>query len=427
MILEQLSDKLNTSNTPLVKQEVIEILLTRDVLDKALSNKIKPSASAVLKIEELDRKLRENAEKLVQNINLAEYRENFPKPPDAWWWYLDIYAKEKTIKSRPWNRFDWFLRGVRGISLIGNIALSLKLTRLFFSSTSEFLAAVAIVPGILSLFQASKLTETGKKGFDKLLDRVKIPQRFHEFVKLVLTVLMTVFLCLIWWGLPSISNRYKLAGQKSQDQENLASAEEKYLQAIKLDTDNLDAHYNLATLYEELQDFSNAKKQYIIAAKGGFLDAYNNLAYWYIRENKNGEAIDLLNQGLQLLEEKEGNFEGLTDKEKLNFQAQKYGIYKNLGWARFKQKRYDDSIAYLLPAIAIAKNSKYQEYIRNPGAAFCIYSQVLSKTDKSSSKVKENWQQCRQLIESRLPAGETINSEEDGWLYEAKQQLKIKN
>lgn len=131
----------------------------------------------------------------------------------------------------------------------------------------------------------------------------------------------------------------------------------------------------------------------------------------------------MLNQGLQLLEEKEQNFEGLTEQEKLNFWTQKYSIFKNLAWARFKQKRYDDSVAYLLPAIAIAKNSKYQEHIRNPGAAFCIYSQVLSKTDKSSSKVKENWQQCRQLIESRLDAGEAINAEEDGWLYEAKQQL----
>ncbi|MDJ0519269.1 MAG: hypothetical protein QNJ74_24430 [Trichodesmium sp. MO_231.B1] len=183
----------------------------------------------------------------------------------------------------------------------------------------------------------------------------------------------------------------------------------------------------LATLYEELQDFSNAKKQYIIAAKGGFLDAYNNLAYWYIRENKNEEAIVLLTQGLQLLEEKEQNIEKLTDAEKVNFWTQKYGIYKNLGWARFKQKRYEDAVANLLPAIAIAKNPKYEKYIRNPGAAFCIYSQVLSKTGKPSSEVKENWQQCRELIELRLAAGETINSEEDGWLYEAKQQLKIKN
>ncbi|NET24083.1 tetratricopeptide repeat protein [Okeania sp. SIO1I7] len=424
--LEQSLEKLKASNISLSKQEVMEILLTRDALNKALSNKIKPSASAILKIEKLDRKLRENADGLIQDINLAEYRENFPKTPDAWWWYLDNIVEEKAKKSHPWNRFDWFFRGVRGISLIGNIALSLTLARLWiFSSTSDFIAAAAIVPGVLSLLQAqSELTETGKKGFDKLLEKVKIPQHFHEVVKLVSSLLMTGLLLVIWFNLPSISNRYKLAGQKLQDQEKLASAEEKYLQAIKLDSDNLDARYKLATIYEELQDFDNAKKQYIIAAKGGFLDAYNNLAYWYIRENKNDEAIDLLNQGKRLLEKTEQNFEQLTDVKKLNLQTQKYSLYKNLGWARFKQKRDEDAMAYLLPAMAIAKNSKYQEHIRNPGAVFCIYSQVLFRTDKSSFKVKESWQQCRQLIESRLAAGETIYSEEYGLLYEAKQQLK---
>ncbi|NEP05442.1 MAG: hypothetical protein F6K34_11810, partial [Okeania sp. SIO4D6] len=306
------------------------------------------------------------------------------------------------------------------------LALLGTLASLFLSSGSGLGGAVTIaIPSILSLLQAqSELTETGKKGFDKLLDKFRIPQYFHEEAKLVSSLLMTGLLLGIWLNLPSISNRYKSAGQKLQDQEKLASAEEKYLQAIKLDGDNLDARYKLATVYEKLQDFDNAKKQYIIAAKGGFLDAYNNLAYWYIQENKNGEAIVLLTQALQLLEEKERSFEGLTEREKLNFWTQKYSIFKNIAWARFKQKRYDDSVAYLLPAIAIAKNSKYQEHIRNPGAVFCIYSQVLLRTDKSSSKVKENWQQCRQLIESRLAAGEAINSEEDEWLYKAKQQLK---
>ncbi|NEO55479.1 MAG: hypothetical protein F6K54_21835 [Okeania sp. SIO3B5] len=428
-ILEKALDKLNSSNTPLLRQEVIEILLTRDALHKALSNKIKPSASAILRIEELDRKLRENADGLIQDINLAEYRENFPKTRDAWWWYLDNIVEEKAKKSHPWNRFDWLVRVIRVIVWTGNLTLLGTLASLFLSSGSGLGGAVTIaIPSILSLLQAqSELTETGKKGFDKLLDKVKIPQYFHEEAKLVSSLLMTGLLLVIWLNLSSISNRYKLAGQKLQDQEKLASAEEKYLQAIKLDSDNLDARYKLATIYEELQDFSNAKKQYIIAAKGGFLDAYNNLAYWYIRENKNGEAIDLLNQGLQLLEEKEENFEQLTDREKLNFQTQKYSIFKNLGWARFKQKRYDNAISSLLLAMAIAKNPEYQRYIRNPGAAFCIYSQVLLKTGKPLSEVKENWQQCRQLIKSRLAAGESINSEEYEWLYEVEQQLKIKN
>ncbi|MGK7935247.1 MAG: tetratricopeptide repeat protein [Xenococcaceae cyanobacterium] len=424
--LEQLLDKLNVSNTSLSKEEVLEILLTRDALRKVLSSKIKPSASVILKLEKLDSQLKQNAGRLIQFIDLAQYQENFSKSPDAWWWYLDIHSEEKERKSHPWNRFDWLFRGIRVLVWTGNLALLGTLAALFLSSGSGFWGAVAIAfPSILSLLQAqSELTETGKKGFDKLLERLKIAQHFHEEAKLLSSLLMTVLLLVIWLKLPSISNGYKREGKQAQENQKLALAEEKYLKAIELDSDNLDAHYKLATLYEELQDFANAKKQYIIAAKGGYLDAYNNLAYWYIRENKNGEAVELLNQGLKVLNKKESNFEQLTATEKLNFQTQKYSLYKNLGWARFQQKRDEDAIPYLRTAINIAKEPKYQKYIRNPGAAFCIYSQVLQNQDKQSSQAKQYWQECRQLIESRLAAGASINPEEDRWLYEAKQQLK---
>ena len=426
--LEQLLDKLNDSNTSLLKEKLLEILLTRDAIEKVLSSKLKPSVSVILKLEESDKKLKEKAEKLIKfiDIDLAQYRENFPKLTDAWWWYLDIYSEEKERKSHPWNRFDWLLRIVRLLVWTGNLALLGTLATLFLSSGSGFWGATAIAfPSILSLLQAkSELTETGKKEFDKFLERRKITQHFHEEVKLVSSLLITGLLLLIWLKLPSISNSYKREGKQYQDKQNLALAEEKYLKAIELDSDNLDAHYKLATLYEELQDFESAKKQYIIAAKGGYLDAYNNLAYWYIRENKNEEAVELLNQGLKVLDKKESNFEQLTATEKLNFQSQKYSLYKNLGWARFKQTRDEDAIPYLRTAINIAKDPIYQKYIRNPGAAFCIYAQVLQKEDKQFSQAKQYWQQCRQLIESRLAAGETINFEEDRWLYEAKQQLK---
>ncbi len=307
--LEQLLDKLNISNISRSKEEFLEILLTRDALKKLLSTEIKPSASVILKLENLDSQLKQNAERLIQFIDLAQYRENFPKSSDAWWWYLDIYSEEKARKSHPWNRFDWFFRVVRVLVWTGNLALLGTLAALFLSSGSGFWGAVTIAfPSILSLLQAqSELTETGKKGFDKLLERLKIPQEFHEEAKLGSSLLMTGLLLIIWLELPSISNSYKRGGKQDQDNQKLALAEEKYLKAVELDPDNLDAHYKLATLYEELQDSANAKKQYIIAAKGGYLDAYNNLAYWYIRENKNDEAVELLNKGLNILDKKESN------------------------------------------------------------------------------------------------------------------------
>ncbi|MFM7437429.1 MAG: hypothetical protein ACKO2V_02325, partial [Snowella sp.] len=241
-----------------------------------------------------------------------------------------------------------------------------------------------------------------------------------EEIQFFTTFIIFLFLISIFLNFPFFSQYYKQEAYQLQNQAspNLGLAEKQYLKAIALDEDNLDAHYKLATLYEELQDLDNAKKQYLIAAKGGYLDAYNNLAYWYIRENKNGEAIALLEKGRALLAEKDQHFK-LSDTEKLNLAVQRYNIYKNLGWARFKQNYFEDAKINLSMAKGIADNSAIQQYIRNPGAVFCLYAQVLQKQDKKSISAKENWQKCLKLSQ-----GKVLNIEEDQWLFEARKQSK---
>ena len=44
-------DKLNNSNTPLSEKDVLDILLARDAISKALSSKVIPDASVILKIQ----------------------------------------------------------------------------------------------------------------------------------------------------------------------------------------------------------------------------------------------------------------------------------------------------------------------------------------------------------------------------------------
>ena len=425
LVYKELLEKLTAPNASLSEQEALKILLARDAISNALYNNVENCNLAVIEIKKLDKKLKDNADKLIDFIILDEYRNNFPSLPKTWWWYLDIDVEKKRIESHPWNRFDGLIRIIRVMVWTVNLTLLGSLGSLFLVSGSGLKGVLAITfPGILSLLQAqSELTENGKKGFDKLLEKIKLPQHYQEEAKLGSTLLITGLLLTIWLNLPSISNSYKLRGKKSEEQENLALAEESYLQAINLYPDNVDARYKLAKIYEQLQDFDSAKKQHILAAQAGFIDAYNDLAYLYIQEGKNGEAIDLLRKALGLLEKKENQFEELMDSEKLNLKTQTYNIYKNLGWARFEQNQYDDSVSYLLPAMAIAQNTKYKQYIRSPGAAFCIYAKILSSTDEKSSGTQKTWQQCRELLESRLAAGESINPEEDTWLYEAKQQL----
>ncbi|MDJ0536300.1 MAG: hypothetical protein QNJ70_28070 [Xenococcaceae cyanobacterium MO_207.B15] len=157
--------------------------------------------------------------------------------------------------------------------------------------------------------------------------------------------------------------------------------------------------------------------------------------HWYIRENQAATAIDLLNKSFKLVEQKEQNLESekLKELHKLDLQVLKYSLYKNLGWARFKQKRDEEAKIYLKIAVGIASNPEIAKYIRNPGAAYCLLAQVLERQQAKSKTVKpksqsveihQSWQKCLKWNEERLAAGENISQYEDNWLYKAKKKLQ---
>lgn len=419
---------LDTSNTSLTEEQIIEILAARDGLQKQLETEEDIPVMMWSELVRQDNRLKQNSYQITKVLNLAEYRESLPISDQAWWWYLEMRESQ-----HPCNRFDWLFRTLKLIllgvnfTLIGTIA-----TRILGGGSGWVEIGLVIFSTFISLLQTENaLTKTRQKAFFKLMRLFDIREHWHEEVQFFTTAIIFIILLVISLNFPSISNIYKQQGKalqdppsESQELPQLASAEGKYLKAIELDPDNLDAHYKLATLYEDLQEVNNAKKHYLIAVKGGFLDAYNNLSYLYIREDKDAEAEKLLQQGLSLLEEQNKKLDTLSDEEKINLKVQTYHINKNLGWAKFKQKQYNNSIPNLLVAIGIAQDPNYQLYIRNPGAAACIYAQVLQKLDKQD-QAQQFWQECRKLLELR--PSEDRNLEETQWLHEAQKQLQQLN
>jgi hypothetical protein len=419
LALERYQNVLNyldaSNNKSLKKEEALEILKARDALQKQLE------AEAEISV---DMWLKQKTYKINQVLDLAEYREILPISEKAWWWYLETRESQ-----HPFNRFDWLFKVGKLLLLGVNFTLIGTIATRFLGGGSGWLEIGAVIfSTFISLLQTQNaLTKAREKGFVKLMKWFKIKEYWYEEIQFFTTVIIFFILLIALLNFPFFSELYKQQGKalqsppkNSQDFPQLASAEEKYLKAIELNPDNLDAHYKLATLYEELQDIDNAKKQYLIATKGGFLDAYNNLSYLYIRENKAAEAEKLLQKGLGLLEQKNQQLEKLTEDEKLNLAIQTYHLNKNLGWAKLKQKRYNDAVPNLLVAINLAQDPTCQDYIRNPGAAPCIYAQVLQE-QKKKAEARQLWQQCRQLLELR--PSEDRNLEETQWLYEAQKQL----
>jgi hypothetical protein len=415
---ESVLNSWQNSETP-NSEQAVNILTARDKVQRALGAENQVTANLLERLVILDNQLQENAALIAQTLDLAAYRNSLSVTTQDWWWNLD-----STVESDSSERFAWLWRGARLGIWTMNLGLLGTLATRFFSGASGLTEVLTIaLPSLLVLLQANnELTSSGQEGFNRLFNRLKIPPHLYEQAKFIPTASLFGFLLMIWFLQPQFSQEINREGRRAEEKGQLTSAERNYLKAIALDSNNLDATYNLGNLYEELQNFDDARKYYIIAAKGGFPDAYNNLARLYILQNKYSEAVLLLKDGLALIEKKERQEQQQANVSN-DLNVVKYSILKNLGWAKFKQANYQEAQGFLLGAIGIASVPEIQSYILNPGAANCLLAQVL-EAQKSSGAV-EQWRQCYNLVNKRLGARDVRNAEEETWFSLAKQKLNL--
>ncbi len=393
-------------------EQVLGILHARDAVQAALKEPKHIPSSTLKRLIVSDAELREKAgaiTKVIKPEELEKWRESVHPTDEAWWWRLE------SIAPHPWDNWDWLWKIASLAGWTANISLLVNIATRFFSGggVGFFGVAAVALPSILTLLQASsELTKTGKEGFEKLMDRKipiwgkKIPKQYHQETKLGLTLLMSGILTGFWLLLPAISDiYYNQNGLRNVDEGNLGSAEQNFQRAISLNADNTDAHYNLGNLYEKWQQIEKAKAEYQIAVVGDLPDAYNNLGRLYIKNKKYSEAVLLLHKGLKS-----------TDKPDFQKPQVKYSLFKNLGWARFEQGRYDEAQQALQIAIGIANNPEVAKFIdKNYGSAHCLLAQVLEKQKQSTAL--EQWKKCSEF-------GSKLNSdEEDTWLHLANQKI----
>lgn len=415
------------SETPDCEQ-VVNILMVRDNIQKILATEKQVTANFLERLVALDNQLQENAALIAQVLDLATYRNSLSVDSKNWWWNLD-----STVESETPEKLVWLWQGARfGLWTI-NLGLLGTLAGRFFSGASGLMEVFTIaLPSLLVLLQANnELTASGREGFNRLFNRLNIPPRWYEAARFVPTVVLFGGLLGIWFTQPQFSEEMNRQGRKAEERGQWARAERDFLKALALNGANLNAAYNLGNLYEELQNFDSAKKYYVIAAKGGFADAYNNLGRLYIRQNQYSEAILLLNDGLEIIR----NLEDQTETPSQELNGVKYSLLKNLGWAKLRQGvalgnsnklkpiDYTEAKFYLLAAIGIASDPELKSSILNPGAAHCLLAMVLEVEDAPDSLAQ--WRQCHDLVGERLGARDVRNPEEEAWFALAKQKLAL--
>jgi Tfp pilus assembly protein PilF len=168
--------------------------------------------------------------------------------------------------------------------------------------------------------------------------------------------------------------------------------------AVRFDPTNSVAHYNLGRVYEDLLQEDRAATEYQIAFDSGLDLAGNNLGHLYLLRGEYNRAAFVLQQSSVLAEQAVNK----ADSEL------RYAGLKNLGWARWGQRRYGDARALLEEAVRV--NPERAE-------AHCLLAKTLGALHDQGAG--DQWHSCLGLTWQDLR-----NPSQDIWVGEARAFLE---
>ncbi|MEG4577778.1 CHAT domain-containing protein [Microcoleus sp. N3A4] len=190
---------------------------------------------------------------------------------------------------------------------------------------------------------------------------------------------------------PNIASAINAFG-KTNHYSNPLIAKSSYNLAALINPTNGEAYYNLSFLCNELSDRKCAQEAMQSAVWRGLPEAHAQISRSFLLENKPQEVLKAIALCL----------------ENAKYDGVKSACFKNRGWLRFNQKRYDAAEEDLRTAISL--NSKSPE-------AQCLLAQVLETKSKPQESLK-HWQETLKFANSRIP-------EQDECRQLAKQRLQI--
>lgn len=385
--LEYVADQ---SGDPL-RVALMSVLVARDGVASALTHDRPMDAQGLARVMELDSRLKARAPALVAQVGpaaLADWREAVQPPANAWWWYLDGRAT-----SSPGSHVFWSI--LSGLFLTLSLSLTAEISRRFLSVGSDFIGVFSTMSQALLAFLAgSTLTQAGRDEVERLLLRRGIPQRVHHYWKTGLALAVLLIILALRLSLPAIARFYNDQGVHLHMAGLITRAITSYQRAISLNPDYAQAHYNLATAYEDILEYDKALVEYqtAIRADPQLYLAYNNLARLYIlRRNDFASALTLLSAALNL--------------DALQQPYVQYSLLKNRGWAHLGLRLYGLAEHDLREALTRREDG---------AAAHCLLAQVLESKGETESAPAE-WEACL-----RYAPGDVV---ETSWLSLAQERL----
>ncbi|MEA5448227.1 tetratricopeptide repeat protein [Leptolyngbya sp. CCNP1308] len=351
-----------------------------------------------------DAELGRQSDRLYALPDLASWRKSVHPPEHHWWWY-------PPAPEVPKDALAWLWGGLTIAMLTISLALAQDIASRFTTDAPGVWSSLgAIAPVILTLFASGgALTNVGQQALERILASRTPAHTNWARIKFVLAFTLALGLFLFHsLGLPRIAAAYNQQGEEQFDAGDWAGAQNDFQQALSLKPDYPEAQFNLGVMYEEYQQYDQARTEYLKAMQGGYLPAYNNLAQLYLQQGDTDSAAPLLRQALSAPDLKQKGPE------------LEYALHKNLGQVRLAQDRLPEAEAALREAIELGQS------LETPRPdAYCLLGQVLDQQaalpnspaysgDSTVSTAQSAWNRCLQTASQ---------PEHDYWESMARQAL----
>ena len=333
-LIERYKTALNTlKNTPQPKlADVLDVLLARDAIHRVPPRQIS-SGQALITLQELDQQLK-GCQSLIssQLKKLLPLKKQLDIASAAWWW--------PSPQPQPWlSKQDWLWQMGSIIFLSASASLVLNTAARFWGGGIGSAGTLPIVAQSVLTLIAGKgaLTASGREAWQKFLKQQDISEAYwHEWS---FGAAGAVFICVatIHGSLPWVATWYNNRGWQHYQVENneprqLESALQNYQTALSLRPDFPEAKFNMGLIYEDLQQYKQAKENYQFVVESNsedvppdvWLSAHNNLARLLILEGNNRDAAPLLIRAQQSVD---------ADLSETNADIAdvNYNLLKNLG------------------------------------------------------------------------------------------------
>jgi tetratricopeptide (TPR) repeat protein len=351
-----------------------------------------------------DAELGRQGDRLRALPTLTNWRKSVHPPEHHWWWY-------PPDPEPPKDALAWLWGGLTIAMLTISLALAQDIASRFTADTPGVWSSLgAIAPVVLTLFASGgALTKVGQQALESVLASRSPARKNWARIKFALAFALALGLFFFHsLGLPRIAQAYNQQGEAQYEDGDWASAQNNFQQALSLKPDYPQAQFNLGVMYEEFQQYDQARAEYLKAVQAGYLPAYNNLAHLYLQQGETEAAVPLLRMAISnpALQE--------------NSPELQYVLYKNLGQARLAQDRLPEAETALLEAIHIG-----QDLAPPRPDAYCLRAQAIAaqadlpntpayEGETNLSTAQESWTRCLQLAN---------RPEHDQWEGMARQAL----